>query len=147
MKFDEELVLSSLNEAWSWSFERAAKVLAVNSMGNCLIKDWRGQYWRVCPENLSAKVVAQDDNELRDHFADPNSKADWQLAGLIGPAAELLGELDVGQCYAMTTPAVLGAEYSVSNLKIRSLYEYLGFAGYAALQIKQRVAWRVDRER
>jgi len=42
MKFYKELVLSSLNEVWSWSFEGAAKVLAVNSMGNCLIKDWRG---------------------------------------------------------------------------------------------------------
>lgn len=52
------------------------------------------------------------------------------------PAESRLGRLNVGQCYGMTTPAVIGGEYAVSNLKVRNLYEYLAATGSMAFQIK-----------
>ena len=136
MEFDEAKVLQSLNDAWGWALENAVSVLAVNEMGNCLVRDHRGQFWRICPEELFAKVVATNEEELRAMQADPVSKKDWQLRGFMGPAEKQLGPLSVGQCYGMTTPAGIGGEYVVSNLKIRPLYEYLAATGSMAFQIK-----------
>jgi hypothetical protein len=105
-------------------------------MGNCFVRDRQSNYWRICPEELSASVVATNNDELQAVFNDPKYKEDWQLLGLIDHAEEELGPLVAGQCYAMRVPAVIGGLYSVSNLRIGSLYEYLALSGSLAFQVK-----------
>ena len=136
MNFDEDRILSTLNESWNWLMPKVEKVLAVNSMGNCFVQDRNSHYWRVCPENLCSEVVAKNDEELQSVFNDPNFKEDWQLLGLIDPAEEHLGELESDECYAMVIPAVLGGEYSVANLRVGSIYEYLSLSGEMAFKTK-----------
>jgi hypothetical protein len=112
------------------------QVLAVNSMGNCFIKCINDHYWRVCPEELSATLIAKTEQEVQVVFDDSDFKEDWQLLGLIDLAEEHLGKLNKDECYVMIKPAVIGGEYSVNNLRIGSIYEYLSLTGDMAFQIK-----------
>jgi len=136
MNFDEENVKATLNKSWSWKLPRVMEVLAVNSMGNCLVHDINDDYWRICPEDLYVKIVARSKDELEQFFADPDAKADWQLLGLIDEAVEHFGVLEIGQCYGMIKPAIIGGDYSIENLRVKSLYEYLALSGSFAYQIR-----------
>lgn len=129
MEFVEEKIKAAVEDGWGWKVPAIDRVLAVNSMGNVFLRDCNGGYWRVCPEHLSAKLEAESDNEVQAVFDDPDYKADWQLLELINPAEEYFGPLKVGQCYAMIKPAVIGGDYSVSNMRVGSVYEYLSFTG------------------
>ncbi len=105
-------------------------------MGNVLLRDSSGGYWRVCPEELDAKLEAENDNEVQAVFNDPDYKADWQLLGLIDEAEENFGPIEKGQCYALIKPAVIGGDYAVSNMRVGSVYEYLSFTGELAYKTK-----------
>lgn len=136
MKFEEHKIIEVLNKSWGWATPEIQRVLAVNSMANCFALDVKGCYWRICPEELSATKVADNAEQIQDVFADPEYKKDWQLLGLIDPAEDYFGKLKIGECYAMIKPAVLGGEYSIKNLRIGSIYEYLSFSGELALKTK-----------
>ncbi|NVJ66590.1 MAG: DUF1851 domain-containing protein [Gammaproteobacteria bacterium] len=137
MKFEEHKIIEVINNSWGWKIPLVDQVLAVNSMGNCFLRDENKQYWRVCPEELSAELVAETDKQVQLIFEDPAFKQDWQLLGLIDPAEEHFGKLKVGQCYCMLIPAVLGGEYSITNLRVGSVYEYLSLTGELAFKTKE----------
>ena len=42
----------------------------------------------------------------------------------------------VGECFGLVIPAVLGGEYSPSNIRRRDLYQYLRFTGDVGNQTK-----------
>ncbi len=136
MNFDKEKILETLSESWSWKIPNIVDVLAVNSMGNCILRTAENHYWRICPEELYAKIIALNEKELNEVFSDPNEKADWQLLGLIDQAERAHGELELGQCYGMVIPAVIGGDYSVENIQVKSIYEYLSLSGSFAYQTK-----------
>ena len=136
MQFDEPKVIEALKTGWSWILPPISRVLAVNSMGNVFLSDNDQRYWRVCPEELSANLVAKTAEELEPFYADPDYKADWQMTAVVEEQAELHGELETGECFGLIVPAALGGEYSPSNIRRRCLYEYLRYTGDVAEQIK-----------
>ena len=136
MEFESQKIIESPNSSWNWVVPEIQQILAVNSMANCFVKDINGHCWRVCPEELSATLVAKTDQEVQDVFNNPDYKIDWQLLGLIDPAEEYLGKLKKGECFAMVKPAIIGGEYSINNLRVGSIYEYLSLTGDIAYQTK-----------
>ena len=136
MKFDEDKLLIILNESWNWMIPKVERILVVNSMGNCFVQDCNLHFWRICPEDLTAEIVARNDDEVQLVFSDEEFKADWQLLGLIDPAEEHFGVLEAGECYAMIIPAIMEGEYSIENLRVCSVYEYLSLSGEMAFKTK-----------
>gem|GEM_PF-585454 len=132
----EPKVIEALNAEWSWILPTIDAVVAVNSMGNVMLRDEEQNHWRICPEELSAKIFAKTPDELQAAYADPGRKADWQMSPLVSELVEQFGEPEVGECFGLVIPAVLGGEYSVSNIRRRDLYEYLRYAGDVANQTK-----------
>lgn len=136
MQFDEQKVIEALNAEWSWILPKINAVVAVNSMGNVMLRDEDQNHWRICPEELSAEMFARTPNELQAAYADPERKADWQMSRLVCKLIEEFGELEIGECFGLVIPAVLGGGYSVSNIRRRDLYEYLRYTGDVANQTK-----------
>lgn len=134
MHFDTTQVIEALNAEWRWILPEISEVLAVSSMGNICLLDHQQSYWRICPEELSAEIIARSAAELDSWFADPNTKADWQMSGLVSEMIELHGEPKLGECFGLVVPAVLGGTYSPENIRKRSLYDYLRFTGDLARQ-------------
>ena len=136
MQFDELKVIEALTAEWRWILPVIDTVIAVNSMGNVILRDLEGCHWRVCPEELSAEIFARTPEELQAALTDSERKADWQMSALVSELVEEYGEPDIGECFGLVIPAVLGGEYSTSNIRRGGLCEYLRFTGDVANQTK-----------
>ena len=136
MQFDEPKVIEALSAEWSWILPTIDTVVAVSSMVNVMLRDEAQNHWRICPEELSAEIFARNSDELQEAYADPERKADWQMSVLVSKLVEEFGELNVGECFGLVIPAVLGGEYSMNNIRRRDLYEYLRYIGDVANQTK-----------
>ena len=125
-----------INEAWGWTGIEPSKVVGENAFGNLMIQDTSGQYWRLCPEDLSCQVVARDRSELDLLSKDQAFLHDWYMTALVEQAEELLGPLSVGRKYCLRIPGPLGGEYGGENLSTLTLNELVLASGHIAEQIK-----------
>jgi hypothetical protein len=112
------------------------EIVGENDFGNLMIKDKDGKYWRLCPEGLSCKVVAQNRQELDVLSHNQEFLHDWYIKNLVAQAKDLLGPLPEGRKYCLKIPGVLGGEYGGSNLATVPLVELIRFSGDVAKQIK-----------
>lgn len=136
MQFNGPSVIEALSEEWAWILPPISQVLAVSAMGNVFLKCDDQNYWRICPEELTAETVARTSGELDALYSNTEYKEDWQMTSLVADLIESYGEPRIGECFGLTIPAVLGGEYSIDNIRRRDLYEYLRFTGDVARQTK-----------
>ncbi len=101
-----------------------------------MIRDFEGRYWRLCPEDIYCKVVAENRKELDQISADQEFLEDWQMQGLVDQAIEKLGPLQGDRKYCLVTPGPLGGEYGVANIQTAPLAEIVRLSGYLGEQIK-----------
>lgn len=57
-------LISKIQEAWGWVGIEPIKVVGDNDFGNLVVRHVYSKYWRICPENVYRKVVAQESEEL-----------------------------------------------------------------------------------
>src|SRR5678809_1618980 len=129
-------LIATIRESWSWAGLEPTAVVGDNPFGNLIVKDNMGQYWRICPEELSCKVVAQNRPELDALSHDQKFLHDWYMSDLVESANQLLGPLRPGYKYGLKIPGMLGGEYGGTNLAILSLRELISASGYMAQQIQ-----------
>jgi len=129
-------IVEDIKQAWSWVGIEPIKVVAENDFGNLIIEDRTGKYWRLCPEEVHCKVVADDETALRDLFQDEEFLMDWSMDRLVQLAQDKLGPLKPGYKYYLVYPAILGGAYDLSNINTVSLTELIRFSGDVGEQIK-----------
>jgi hypothetical protein len=56
-------MLDTIADAWGWKGVRPRALVMQNAFGNVIFTD-DGQYWRICPEELSSTVVATNGEEF-----------------------------------------------------------------------------------
>ena len=129
-------IVDEINESWGWVGIEPLEVVGENDFGNLMIKDVEGKYWRLCPEELSCKVVALNRTELDSLSTDQEFLADWYMEALVEASKDKLGPLEEGRKYYMVIPGVLGGEYGISNIKTLPLAELIRLSGDLGKQIK-----------
>jgi hypothetical protein len=129
-------LLTSIHESWSWTGIKPSQVVGDNSFGNLIIKDEVGLYWRLCPEDLYCKVVANSRAELDTLSHTQEFLEDWYMVNLEAAAKEQLGPLRPGYKYCLKIPGVLGGEYGGSNLATVPLVELVAVSGHMAREIQ-----------
>ncbi len=129
-------MLSIIQEAWGWTGLEAKEIIKSNDFGNFLVRDAKGHFWRICPEELLCEVVAETQAEYGQLEQDPEFAEDWEMSNLVQLAQETLGSLDAGQSFCLKVPAVLGGEYADYNLGKITTTELVRFAGDVAEQIE-----------
>ena len=122
--------------AWGWTGIRPSEVVGQNDFGNLMVRDVDGKYWRLCPEELDCRVVANTRSELDALSADQTFLHDWYMSALVEQARAVAGPLGPGQKYCLKIPGPLGGEYGGSNLASISLEELIEASGYIAHQIE-----------
>lgn len=128
-------LLKTIELAWAWRGIVPTELVGINSFGNVIVKTASGDFWRICPEELSAELVATSVAELEKLQSDPQFKDDWKLPALLHTAQTKLGTLDTGRCYCLKIPAVLGGKYAEDNLATISIAELIAASGDMAHQI------------
>lgn len=128
-------MLDQIAESWGWAGLDPAEIVGRNAFGNFLVRDTGGAVWRICPEELSCEVIADNDAELAKMLADPGFQDDWEMAALEASARRTHGPLEQGYCYMLVTPAVLGGAYDAANIRPAPIEEVVGLWGEVAEQI------------
>lgn len=132
---DEALLQATLN-GWGWVGLEPREILAVNTFGNLLLSDKTGRCWRICPEELSAEVVADDQQAYRSLLVDEEFIQDWEMGRLVQIATDHLGSPTDGRCFCLKIPATLGGKYEAENFGTISVTELIVSSGDIAQQIK-----------
>jgi hypothetical protein len=128
-------VVDKINESWGWNGIDAVAVVEENAFGNLLIKDRLGRYWRMCPEELSCTVVAQQRAELDKLSRNAEFIQDWNMENMVRLARSKLGPLENGRKYSLKVPGCLGGEYVSANLATIALAELIRASGHVTKQI------------
>ncbi|GAB2524181.1 T6SS immunity protein Tdi1 domain-containing protein [Lysobacter humi (ex Lee et al. 2017)] len=130
------VILAAIETSWGWTGLQPLEVVGENPFGNLIVKDYEGRYWRICPEDLSCAVVAENREQLESLSHDQEFLHDWYMSRMVEEAHERLGPLEPGRKYCLKVPGALGGEYGGPNLATISLEELIAASGHLAHQIK-----------
>jgi hypothetical protein len=129
-------ILNEISNAWGWVGIAPIEIVHENDFGNLIIKDKKGKFWRLCPEDVYCKVIASSQVELDNLLNDKDFKTDWAMTKLADEAKKLLGPLSEGRKYCLKIPGFLGGSYTIDNIGTNSLFELVGFSGSIGYQTK-----------
>jgi len=128
-------LVATIKAAWGWVGIEPVQVVGDNPFGNLIVKDSLGRYWRLCPEDLYCKVIAQDRAELDALSSEQQFLHDWYAVELVQSSKAVLGPLRPGYRYGLKIPGPLGGEYGGSNFASMPLSELVAASGDVARQI------------
>ena len=129
-------LIAIVEDAWGWAGLKPVQIVGDNDFGNLMVKDKSGRYWRLCPEDLYCKVVANSKAELDRLSQDQEFLHDWNMTELVQQARERFGPLAPGFKYCLKIPGTLGGEYGGDNLATISLGGLVSASGHIAQQIE-----------
>ncbi len=128
-------LLKIIADAWKWKGLEPVEIIDQNAFGNVIVRTATGSFWRVCPEELDAKPIADSELDLEELRNSPEFILDWEVERLVQKAKDLLGDPGAGRCYCLKIPAVFGGEYGGANIGTISMPELLACSGDLAKQI------------
>ena len=129
-------MLDTIRQVWGWTGVDPVAVMAVNGFGNVVVRSVDHTFWRICPEELSCKVVARSTGEWEATWADAAFQNDWQMTRLVEIAAAEVGPVGDDRCYRLKVPAALGGKYAPANLGANSRDELIASSGNLARQVR-----------
>ncbi len=110
-------LIEVIKESWGWAGIDPYKVVADNDFGNLIIRDHQDKYWRLCPEEVYCKIVAENRAAMETLWKDEEFLLDWHMQASVELANEILGPLKEGRKYYLVIPGVLGGESLVHRLE------------------------------
>jgi hypothetical protein len=111
-------------------------MVAANDFGNVIVRAAGGAFWRICPENLSARVIARTQQEYGAVLRDEEFRLDWEMRRLVDSARSRLGLISAERFYCLKMPAPFGGTYDADNIGMISRLELIECSGDLAQQIK-----------
>jgi len=130
-----EKVVNQINISWKWSGVVADKILRTNDFGNIIFKSDNEKIYRICPEELSIKLIASSIDEYELLISDQEFKIDWEMKRLVEIAELEIGELNDFEKYYLKIPAVISQDYSIENIGKIKFLELISVSGDLAYQI------------
>jgi hypothetical protein len=128
-------ILDEIADAWAWKGVRPRALVMQNAFGNVIFTDEGGQYWRICPEELSCKVVSTNSEEFAELHGADEFLQDWAMQALVDRVLPTLGRPTAERCYCLKIPATLGGAYALDNVGTIDRAELIAFSGDLARQI------------
>ena len=129
-------MIDVIKESWGWIGIDPQKVIGENAFGNLLIQDTQERYWRICPEDLDCKIIAENSDEYEALLKEEVFLSDWEVQSWVVQAREKLGSLSEGKKYCLKIPGILGGKYNADNFGIISFEELISASGALAQQIE-----------
>lgn len=129
-------IIKHINDSWSWTGLSATHIIQINDFGNLIIEDKNAQIWRICPEDLSCTIIAENIAEFEILKNTEEFIIDWEMNNLIEIANSKLGALSTDRKYCLKIPSILGGTYTYDNIGTVKFLELISASGSLALQIK-----------
>jgi Domain of unknown function (DUF1851) len=129
-------LVEEIRQSWGWIGIEPVEVVGENDLGNLIVKDEEGKYWRLSPEDCNCTVVAEDRQALDTLSADQEFLHDWYMRALVSLANDVVGPLSESRKYCLKIPSVLCGAYAAENLAAAPLVDLIRASGDIARQIK-----------
>lgn len=127
-----------INQFWSWKVPHCSEIKFSNEFGNIIFLVQTGAYWRICPEELKAEEIAQDDEAFQALLEDEKFCEDWNMDFLCQVASDALGPINQEQCYGFKVwPAFKDGQYDNKNMELKNFEDWLAQSGEVAEQFSQ----------
>ena len=130
-------MIKIIEESWGWLGIKPDEIIGQNDFGNLIIRDALVKFWRLCPEDLYCKVIAENGEQFDALSKNHEFLGDWYMSSLVREAKEKYGALEEGRKYHLTIPGALGGEYRINNIRTISQIEQIRFCGDLAHQIAE----------
>ena len=92
-----------------------------------LVLDEDGSVHRLDLEGGELERLADSRDAFQDALEDPDNIADWLMVPLVDECRAAGLDLGPGQCYGFAHPTVIGGEYELENVRVKTLAEYAHF--------------------
>ncbi|QDU39941.1 hypothetical protein Mal4_42950 [Maioricimonas rarisocia] len=92
-------LLQTVQDAWGWTDIKPVEIVASNPFGNLILRDDADHFWRLCPEDLYCKVIADSPAALEELRNDEEFTRDWEMTAMVAEAEQRLGPLAEGERY------------------------------------------------
>jgi hypothetical protein len=120
--------------AWSPILPTPARVLRTSLFGDAFVVDGTGSVHILERAACTAERITSSEEEFWHGVGDDTHG--WQLRPLADECRRAGKVLAEGQCYAFTTPPVLGGDYTVENVWVAPWHEWFSFTADLFQQIK-----------
>lgn len=121
--------------AWSSILPWPVRILHTNLFGDAFVVDAAGAVHMLDRGGCVTERISASEHDFWDAIQTDNQG--WQLR-LLADACRRAGKpLGDGQCYAFTTPPVLGGEYVVDNVWVAPWREWFAFTADLFRQIEK----------
>lgn len=124
-----EDLLALVAEHWDWSGVQADELVVSNDFGNLILKDAQHRFWRLCPEDVYCRVVAESIDAYNALIQDPEFLQDWHMLAMVSQARTRLGALGEDERYCLKVPGVFGGDYVGKNVIKAQLADILASSG------------------
>ena len=94
MEMNKQELIEIVTEGWNWLGISTNEIKMVNEFGNLIIKTKKGNYFRICPEELSCKLIVKTENEYINVINSQDFQDDWRMENLVEIAEDKLGKLE-----------------------------------------------------
>ncbi|CAA6824828.1 MAG: DUF1851 domain-containing protein [uncultured Thiotrichaceae bacterium] len=129
-------IIQTVKDAWGWTGIAPVEVVTENDFANFILKDEADKFWRLCPEDVYCKVVADSIEAYNKLITDEDFVYDWFVDAYVEDAKATLGELTEGQKYTLIIPGALDGDYDGDNMKIAPIEDIICASGALGKQIK-----------
>ena len=119
---------------WSDILPDAARVVRTNLFGDAFLIDEAGAVHMLERAACTLSQIASSEEEFWRKVHD--DEEGWQLRPLVDKCREGGKALEDGQCYAFTTPPLLGGDYTAANVRVTSWAEWFAFTAELFQQTK-----------
>lgn len=130
--------LQLVADYWSWSGLEAEELVVSNDFGNLILKDADNKFWRLCPEDVYCKVVAESIKAYNQLIQNEEFLEDWHMIALVSQAKMNVGELAEGEKYCLKVPGIFGGDYVGKNVIKASFEDILLSSGRLGQHIKDK---------
>lgn len=121
--------------AWRPILPTVSRVLRTNLFGDAFLVAEDGTVHMLERAGCTSECIAASEEEFwREVQGDPHG---WQLRGLADECRNVGKVLGDGQCYAFTTPPVLGGDYIAANVWIAPWPDWFSFTADLYQQIRE----------
>ncbi len=125
-------IVDIVNRDWAWAGIEAEELVVRNGFGNLILKDAENRFWRLCPEDVYCRVVANSIEAYNALIQDEEFLEDWHMIAMLSQAQQSLGKLEGDEAFCLRVPGVLGGDYvgaNVAKVQLDELVESAGVLG------------------
>jgi hypothetical protein len=123
--------------AWAWLLPPDATIWGISRFADVFLVMADGTVWMLDVGVGSLTRLADDTIHFQGLVEDEDNAVEWLMTPLVDDLVDSGMTLRSGQCYGFKIPPVLGGDYTIENVAMLPISDYLGSTGSIHEQLQE----------